>query len=110
MDFTWSKSEKKIAQAAFDLALDRERLAIRREVEAMLRDATDDHVIWRVHDFLSKTRREFDEKYDYRYSVLMFVFARLIAEKRLTEADLAGLSPEKLKWLKGIEEFRMRDR
>jgi hypothetical protein len=37
-----------------------------------------------------------ERKYDYRYSVLTGVFARLLYEGWITESDLAGFSPEKL--------------
>src|SRR2546422_6074746 len=35
-------------------------------------------------------------KYDYRYSVLISVFGRLLHEGWLNETDLTGISPEKL--------------
>lgn len=35
--------------------------------------------------------RELDQKYDFRYSVLIGVFARLMAEGWLTLEDLAGM-------------------
>jgi len=40
------------------------------------------------------------KKYDYRYSVLIGVFARLLYEGWLSEQDLAGLSPEKLELIR----------
>lgn len=43
-----------------------------------------------------------NEKYDYRYSVLPIVFARLIEEHWLEEAGLHGLEEDKLKAIKGI--------
>ena len=48
--------------------------------------------IWALHDFLSDAREETDEKYDYRYSVLVFLFPRLIREGWLSEAELEGLA------------------
>ena len=95
-EFTWSRSEKAAAKRAFDLAADRECRAIRREAQAMLEGATDDQVVWRLHDYLSGKRREFGRKYDYRYSVLVRVFGRLIAEGWLTMDELSGLREEKL--------------
>lgn len=43
-----------------------------------------------------------NEKYDYRYSVLPIVFARLIEEHWLAEAGLHGLEEDKLKAIKGL--------
>ena len=49
-----------------------------------------------MHDFLSKQRREIDEKYDHRYSQLICVFARLIGEGYLHEDELEGLGDDKM--------------
>ena len=55
-----------------------------------------------------KTRKEMDEKYDYRYSVLPFVFARLICDGWIKPEDLAGLSEEKLELIREFAEFGTR--
>jgi len=93
---SWSPSEKKAARAAFDQALAREMKAIKQEAVAMLKSMQDDFAIWDLQDYLSKKRREIDSKYDYRYSVLLVVFIRLVNEGWLTENDLSGISREKL--------------
>jgi Photoprotection regulator fluorescence recovery protein len=95
-DLHWSHKEKSIARAAFDDALARENAAIRKEVEAMLQQSNDPTVVWYVHELLSKRHQDLGRKYDYRYSVLIGVFARLLHEGWLAGSDLAGLSPEKL--------------
>jgi hypothetical protein len=48
--------------------------------------------LWRLHDYLTEKRKETDEKYDYRYSVLRFVFARLICEGWMHQEDIKGIS------------------
>jgi hypothetical protein len=95
-EFTWSPAEKKAARSAFDLALSREIKATRQEAEAMLRHSSDDRVIWRLRDYLEEKRREIDQKYDYRYSVLMWVFPRLVSEGWLKMDELAGIGTEKV--------------
>ncbi len=101
-DFKWSNSEKKIARQAFERAYQRECDAIQKRVSAMIAKLTNAHDIWRVHDFLSRKRREVDNKYDYRYSVLIFVFARLLREGWLDESDLDGLQEDKVSAIKEI--------
>ncbi|MGH2374505.1 MAG: hypothetical protein ACREX4_22580 [Gammaproteobacteria bacterium] len=96
----WSPGEKKVARAVFEAALTRECAAIRREVEAILKRSSDSAAIWRAHDFLSKKRREVDQKYDFRYSVLPSVLGRLLAEGWVREAELAKLKPEKIELIK----------
>jgi len=92
----WSKSEKTIARRAFDLAYERECAALADEVRRLADRIAGPDDIWKIHDFLRRKRKEIDEKYDYRYSVLIFVFARLLGEGWLEESELAGLSDDKL--------------
>jgi hypothetical protein len=101
-DFSWTTAEKKIARAAFALALNRELTSVRREVESMLAGSPDAGAIWHVHEYLSDKRLEVDTKYDYRYSVLISVFARLVGEGWLSEGDLRGLAAEKLNMITRI--------
>lgn len=96
----WSQSEKKIARAAFDSALAREKAATRKAVEDILKRSDEPDQIWDIHDFLSDKRREFNGKYDYRYSVLIRVFSRLLHEQWLTESDLTGLATDKLELIR----------
>jgi hypothetical protein len=95
-DITWSKTEKSVARVAFDLAYRRECEAISKRINDMIRDIANPGDIWRLHDLLSEKREEIDEKYDYRYSVLIFVFARLMKEGWLKASDLGGLHEDKV--------------
>jgi len=101
-EFRWSAAEKKAARAAFDLALSREMQAVRQEVESLLARSPDAFQVWRIHDYLSDKRPAIDQKYDYRYSVLLTVFSRLVHEGWLTEDDLRGLEPDKLEVVRRI--------
>jgi len=101
-DEPWSKDEKAIAHRAYDEAYDRELAALADEVRRRANAITEPHHIWALHDFLTRKRKEIDEKYDYRYSQLDFVFARLIREGWLSEAELAGLAEEKLARIKSF--------
>jgi Photoprotection regulator fluorescence recovery protein len=106
-EFKWSPSEKKAARAAFDLALARELKGIRQETEALLQKSRDESSIWRVHDYLSAKRREVDEKYDYRYSVLILVFSRLVSEGWLTVDDLSGTQRKSISYGRSFHVGRM---
>ncbi len=94
--YSWSPTEKKAARAAFDLALAREMKAIKEKAIVMVKNMQDDFAIWDLQDYLSEKQREIDRKYDYRYSMLLLVFARLVNEGWLTENDLSGIGREKL--------------
>jgi len=91
----WPKAEKQAARTAYEAAYRKECAAIVAKAEALLRAASQPADVWRVHDFLTTQRDATDEKYDYRYIVLLFILARLLKEGWLVEGDLDGLSADK---------------
>jgi len=96
----WAPSEKKIARKAFDLAFEKQCASIKAEAEKMIANAAAPSDIWRVHDYLSERRQIVDALYDYRYSVLLDVFARLLCDGWLSERDLIGLAEDKIDRIK----------
>jgi hypothetical protein len=103
-EISWSKSEKVIARHAFDTAYKRECDAILAKLKEKIAKATEPEHIWQIHDYLTEQRKITNKKYDYRYSVLILVFARLFQEGWLKLTDLEGLAEDKIeeieKWLK----------
>jgi hypothetical protein len=95
-DIEWSKTEKQVAQAAFDSAYEREVNALVEDVRKKAGAIAALDEVWHLHDFLSARRHDIDGKYDYRYSVLLFVFARLVKEGWLQLNELNGLDKGKL--------------
>lgn len=95
-DIKWSQTEEKVARAAFDEAYNREIQALIEEVRARSGEIAELDDLWKLHDFLSARRHDIDGKYDYRYSDLIFVFARLVREGWLHLNELDGLEPDKL--------------
>ncbi|RAM52528.1 MAG: hypothetical protein C6Y22_05870 [Hapalosiphonaceae cyanobacterium JJU2] len=95
-DTEWSKTEKEVAQQAFERAYEREIDTLIKEVREKASAIADLDHIWHLHNFLSARRHEIDGKYDYRYSVLIFVFARLVKEGWLHLDELKGLNTDKL--------------
>jgi glycyl-tRNA synthetase beta subunit len=94
--FNWSNSEKKIARRAFDEALETalaRALADFKQKAAAAATAAD---MWEIEEELRRQRHHIDDLFDYRYSQLLFVFARLIREGLLDQSRLAGLSEDKL--------------
>jgi hypothetical protein len=102
----WSKQEKEIARKAFNVAYDREQQAILEDICKRISEANDLQGLWRLQEYLTEKRIEVNEKYEYRYSVLSFVFARLICEGWLQEKDLEGLADEKLDEIRRISSLQ----
>lgn len=103
-EINWSKSEKVIARRAFDTAYKRECDTITAKLKEMIAKATKPEHLWQIHDYLTEQREIIDEKYVYRYSILILLFARLLSEGWLKKIDLEGLEEDKIKeiekWLK----------
>lgn len=102
-DLKWSDSEKKIARRAYQAALEKALAGIMAEFKARAASAATPSDMWAIEDYLRERRRQIDETFDYRYSQLLFVFARLIHDGHLDEAQLSGLSDEKRAIIRGIQ-------
>ena len=92
----WSGSEKKIARRAFESALDAALAAILAEFKRRAAAAATSEEMWEVGEYLRQQHRQIEDTFDYRYSQLTYVFARLMRMGYLNEAQLAGLSDDKL--------------
>lgn len=99
LDFKWSASEKKIARRVFDEALTVELAEVMADFKARAAAAAEPMDMWNVQEYLFRKRGEIDEKYDFRYSQLPFVFGRLLREGRIREEQLAGLAEDKLEFI-----------
>ena len=76
LDLKWSHSEKIDARRAFDIALERELASIIREVKQSVSRIQAPSDLWELESWLTHCRKEIDETYDYRYSVLPLVFSQ----------------------------------
>lgn len=95
-EINWSETEKKAAKDAFNRAYEREIKCLIEEVRQKASTISEIDQLWRLHDFLSARRHEIDGKYDYRYSDLIFVFARLLKEGWVNREELQVLQRDKL--------------
>lgn len=95
-DWNWSPAEKKVARQAFDKALDGELQAVIRDTQTRAARISEPRQLWELEEYLQNQRKDIDSRYDYRYSVLPFVFADLIAQGRIEAHDLRGLHAKKI--------------
>jgi hypothetical protein len=100
----WSRKEKSIARQTFDKASKRELDSLMHEVKKRANSIKAPEVIWLLNDFLREQRKEIDDKYDYRYSQLIFVFGRLLSEGWLDIDELEGLDDDKMTKIKYVAE------
>lgn len=108
-DLKWSPSEKRIARAAFDRALKLKFDQVMADFKVKAAAATIPTDMWAVEEFLREQRREIDEVFDYRYSQLRLVFARLIRTGLMREDELAGLSEDKLEGIRRLLSWYQQD-
>lgn len=94
-DPPWPASEKKLARRLFAAALAVELRQVMSEFKAKAAAAIGPDDMWAVEDYLRAQRQRIDAKYDYRYSRLPRLFARLLREGRLQDSDLDGFAEER---------------
>lgn len=104
-DLKWSPSEKKLARRAFDTALESALANVMAEFRRKANAASTPSEMWEIEDYLRQQRREVEEIFDYRYSQLPLVFARLIRAGHLDESLLSGLSEEKREIIRSFVAF-----
>ncbi|MHB1674051.1 MAG: hypothetical protein ACYCSP_07360 [Acidobacteriaceae bacterium] len=92
----WSPAEKASARRAFHRALKKELDAIMQKAKARAARIEEISELWELEHWLTERRHEIDRKYDYRYSVLPQVFAVLLRDGWLSEADLDGIGQDKI--------------
>ncbi len=101
-DLKWSASEKAVARKAFEAALLREFKAVIAETKRLAAKIEQPEDLWELQRYLAAKRKEIDETFDYRYSVLPLVLAVLIRRGRLDEQELHGLSEDKLAGIRRV--------
>ena len=95
-DFKWKDSEKKIANRVYERARLSELGELIRSFKTEAAAIADPDQLWNLIEEMKTRRYAFEQKYDYRYSVLITVFARLVGEGRISEIDLQGIDSEKI--------------
>ncbi len=96
----WSPAEKAAARKAFDLALRRELEAVVAETKVKAARIQEPSDLWELERYLTGCRKQIDAQYDFRYSVLPFVFGKLLREGRLSEEELRGLAADKIEFIR----------
>ena len=104
-NLTWSQSEKKAARRLFELALQRELASIMAELKARAAAAESPDDMWDIETFLNEARERIELTYDYRYSKLILVFARLLHAKRIENHELEGLNEDKQAHIRSFVNF-----
>ena len=92
----WSPAEKKIARKAFDAALKRQCSAITARAKESWLPLRPRMASGNFTTIFPASGKRVDQRYDYRYSVLISVFAELLRDGWLAKADLDGLSADKI--------------
>lgn len=104
-EMKWSPAEKSAARRAFERALDRELSDVIHEAKQRAAKVAEPADLWSLERWLTRRRQQIDREYDFRYSVLPFVFAQLLRDGRLSESDFHGLGQEKMDMINKIAQF-----
>lgn len=94
-ELKWTQAEKKAARGLFDVALEREMTDYITRFKTSAAAIETPDALWSLVRESEQKRREIDERYDLRYSVLVFVFAGLLRRGVIGEAELTSLGEHK---------------
>ena len=98
-DFNWSPKEKQVARAVFESAAADEERELVAHFKIQAAALTTLESLSSLQLAIRDSTREYQQKYDYRYSQLIVVFGRLLNEGRISLESLKGLSQEKLNFI-----------
>ena len=98
----WTGAEKRIAREVFETACEAEKRELLETFKRRAAQMGSSDDLWQLAEDIERARRDFDRKYDYRYSQLPFVFGQLVREGRVTEDQLEGLGSEKLDFVRRV--------
>lgn len=104
-EWKWSQEEKAIAHKAFDKALKYQLDEVMQQTKNRAAGIQRPAELWDLEAWLSGRRREIDKTFDFRYSVLPYVFAGLLKRGLIKESDLIGLKQEKLEAIRLLASF-----
>lgn len=99
---SWSPSEKRLAREVFTRAAEAEAAQLLHEFKRRAAALTELEDMWALRRALEQGERDFQAKYDFRYSQLLWVFGRLVREGRVQEAELHGLSEQKRAYIQRV--------
>jgi hypothetical protein len=105
-DRKWSPGEKALARKVFDEALQRELAEVMQEAKRRALGIGAPSELWDLEEYLRESRKKIDDKYDYRYSILLDVFGWLLQEGRIRIDELRGLDDERLAYIRRVADFR----
>ena len=93
----WSPKEKAIVRRVFDRALHQELDATIQKAKQMAQRVEQPDELWALERHLTNRRKEIDAKYEFKYSSVLLLLARLVHESRISRDELHGLSEDKLR-------------
>lgn len=100
MNQQWSPSEKKAARQIFDLAVaNAQKDVLKRHSDKSIRTADE---LWRYELEIREWRKEVQRTLQFTYSSLPTCFGLCLRKGWLTEANLAGLSDERIEHIRTI--------
>ncbi len=104
-DLKWSKKEKSISRKAFDKAYHKECANVINTLKEKVAQLKNPEDIWDFKEHFDQRLKEIGRKYDYRYSILILVFAQLLKQGWIEIDDLEGLGAEKIDKIKSLATF-----
>ena len=101
-DLKWSPSEKKVARAAYDAAVQAALARVMAEFKQKAAAVSEPADMWDLEIYLRDQRRDIDAMFQYSYAQLPLTFVYAIRKGYLDEGRLKGLADDKLSLIRAM--------
>lgn len=92
----WTFTDQYIASQAFELGKQRLITSLINTLQRESSQLDTAESIWRLHDFLSSARYQYEGRSDFEFSTILFHLADMLKHNLISLEDLNGLEQSKL--------------
>ena len=101
----WTPEEQTVARHAFELGKHRSITALIATLQAESSKLESAESVWRLHDFLSTERYQYEGRAEFDEGNVLFVLADMIKQQLIALDNLQGLDQMKLSKIKAMSMF-----
>ena len=101
----WTPREEDVARHAFHNGNQRCIKVLIKNLQAKSQSLNSAECIWKLHDFLSTERHNFEGRAEFDYNSILFTLADMLKQQLISIEELEGLDQQKLAKIKAMSLF-----
>lgn len=101
----WTTEEQAVARHAFETGKERSIAVLIASLQEQSKILDTPDSIWKLHDFLSTERYQYEGRSDFDVNNILFTLADMIKQNLISYDDLSGLDQMKMSKIKAMSMF-----